>query len=404
MTIAFRATPAQREFVTLDGLRGVAAIMIVIRHAPPFLWQNLTGPTGVFWESYLAVDFFFALSGFVLAHAYGVRLEHGMTVRRFFMVRMVRLYPLYLLACAIGIVFVAGRLVAGKTGLPAAAPDVISALLFLPNPTSPSMLFPLNSPAWSLFDEIAANLVFAVTARHLTTRRLAAFVAVAAVALGVSSAFGWFGFGTALGATMDGGTLWHSIGAGLLRVAFSFSAGVLLYRLRGMTAWRPRLPPTLLVGILILTLGCGPTGGLQSIYDIVSTLVLFPTMIFIGADNNPGPRAERAFAWMGAISYPIYVLQMPIYAWCIYVSYSIALRRTGSYEHIPRLWGMASVVLVVAVAIAANRWFDQPVRRWLTAVLNRGHGADRRIRVGIEARSMSGAERLAGRMSKPDIE
>ncbi len=383
MTAAPPTAPSRREFITLDALRGVAAIMIVIRHAPPFLWQNPAGPTGLFWESYLAVDFFFALSGFVLAHAYGGRLGHGMTVRRFVMVRMVRLYPLYFLACAIGIVFVTGRLVAGKTGLATATPDVVSALLFLPNPSSPNMLFPLNSPAWSLFDEIVANFIFAVVATYLTTRRLAVFAAIAAVALGVSSARGWFGFGTALGATMDGGTLWHSIGAGLLRVAFSFSAGVLVHRFRGMIAWRPRLPPAVLMGGLILVLGCGPTGRFQTGFDIAATLVLFPAMIFLGADSKPGLRAERLFAWMGAISYPIYVLQMPIYAWCIYVSYSIALRRTGSYEHISRLWGIASVVLVVAVAIAANRWFDQPVRRWLTGRLNRGGRIVRTARVGI---------------------
>ena len=383
MTAAQETAPGRREFIALDGLRGVAAIMIAIRHAPPFLWQNLTGPAGLFWESYLAVDFFFVLSGFVLAHAYGARLGHTMTVRRFFMVRMVRLYPLYFLACTTAIVFAAGRVAAGKTGLAAVAPDVVSALLFLPNPASPTMLFPLNSPAWSLFDEIVANLVFAVAARHLTTRRLAAFVAVAAVALGVSSACGWFGFGTALGATMDGGTLWHSVGAGLLRVAFSFSAGVLIYRLRAMTAWRPRLPPAVLMGALILVLGFGPTGRFQTGFDIAAAMVLFPAMTLIGADSNPGRRAERAFAWMGAISYPVYALQMPIYAWCIYVSYSIALRRTGSYDHISRLWGMASVVLVVAVAIAANRWFDQPVRRWLTGLLNRGRRAGRTADVAI---------------------
>ena len=383
MTAAQQTAPNRREFIALDGLRGVAAIMIAIRHAPPFLWQNLTGPNGLFWESYLAVDFFFALSGFVLAHAYGARLGQTMTIRRFFAVRMVRLYPLYFLACAIGIVFAAGRVAAGKTGIAAVAPDVVSALLFLPNPASPQMLFPLNSPAWSLFDEIVANLIFAVTARHLTTSGLAAFVAVAAGALGVSSACGWFGFGTTAGATMDGGTLWHSIGAGLLRVAFSFSAGVLIYRLRGMTAWRWRLPPAVLIGVLILVLGFGPTGRLQTAFDIAATLVLFPAMIFIGADSNPGPRTERAFEWMGAISYAVYVLQMPIYAWCIYVSYSIALWRTGSYDHISRLWGIGSVVLAVAVAVVANRWFDQPVRRWLTGKLNRGQRAGRTARAAI---------------------
>lgn len=377
MTATPPIAPGRRSFVTLDALRGVAAIMIVIRHAPPFLWQNPYGPTGVFWESYLAVDFFFALSGFVLAHAYGDRLQRDMTVGRFFAIRMIRLYPLYFLACAISVIFVTGRVIAGKLSLAAATPDVVTALLFLPNPASSGMLFPLNSPAWSLFDEIVANLVFATVARHLTPRILTAIVGIAAVALYGSSVSGWFGFGTALGATLDGGTLWSSIGAGFLRVTFSFFAGVLVYRVRAMISWRPRLSPLVLTGTLILVLGCWPTGDFQTTFDITATLLLFPALIFIGANSNPRPEGERLFAWMGAISYAIYVLQMPIYAWCIYASYTVALRRTGTYDHISRGWGVASIILVVVVAIMADRWFDRPVRRRLTRVLNLGRGVDR---------------------------
>ena len=75
----------RRSFVTLDGLRGIAALAVVTRHAPYF--------RNPFFESYLAVDFFFVLSGFVLAHAYGQRLRGNLSILDFVKIRIVRLYP-----------------------------------------------------------------------------------------------------------------------------------------------------------------------------------------------------------------------------------------------------------------------------------------------------------------------
>ena len=85
-----------RTFITLDGLRGVAALAVATRHAP-FLWQA-GHPTGFLYESYLSVDFFFVLSGFVLAYAYDERFRTGMSARQFMSARLIRLYPLYLFA------------------------------------------------------------------------------------------------------------------------------------------------------------------------------------------------------------------------------------------------------------------------------------------------------------------
>ncbi len=93
------ASAAERsiKFTVLDGLRGVAALCVVQTHTQDLLLGD-TLPT-----AYLAVDLFFLLSGFVLAHAYEERLRQGMTLHRFMLARLVRLYPLYLAGIAIAV-------------------------------------------------------------------------------------------------------------------------------------------------------------------------------------------------------------------------------------------------------------------------------------------------------------
>jgi peptidoglycan/LPS O-acetylase OafA/YrhL len=113
---------SKRTFVTLDGLRGIAALAIVARHAPVlfnsvsiYVQSDIGKPTALFFESYLAVDFFVALSGFVLAHAYGQRLRGGMPASEFMTVRLIRLYPLYLLALTITSVIAIRQMTKGKS-------------------------------------------------------------------------------------------------------------------------------------------------------------------------------------------------------------------------------------------------------------------------------------------------
>src|ERR1017187_8440436 len=88
----------RRSYRTLDGLRGVGAFMVVMRHVPGFF-----GPIRVP-ESFLAVDLFYLVSGFVVAHAYGERLNAGGFLKAFMKTRLIRLYPLYFIGMAIGLV------------------------------------------------------------------------------------------------------------------------------------------------------------------------------------------------------------------------------------------------------------------------------------------------------------
>jgi peptidoglycan/LPS O-acetylase OafA/YrhL len=190
-------TVRNRSFVTLDGLRGIAALAILTRHAPAFFasvaimipLSGRTGPAvsvGPFYESYLAVDFFFALSGFVLAHAYGARLGSSLSGLRFMAVRLIRLYPLYVFALLIATLLAVPRALShDQSGLLETLKNLLPAILFLPAPpvSGDAVLFPFNGPAWSLFFELLANGCIAIVGFRLRSRTLGAIVGIAGLAL-----------------------------------------------------------------------------------------------------------------------------------------------------------------------------------------------------------------------------
>jgi peptidoglycan/LPS O-acetylase OafA/YrhL len=365
---------SKRAFVTLDGLRGIAALAIVARHAPVFfnsvsiyVQSDIGKPIalGPFFESYLAVDFFFALSGFVLAHAYGQRLREGMPASQFMTVRLIRLYPLYLLALAMTSVIAIRQMTKGEIVPSSFARNLIPALLFLPSPASATVLFPLNGPAWSLFFELIANGVFGSLGRRLTGTILVTFVAIAGTVLTGAVVTGAFGFGASGQSAMADGFEWSSLGAGLLRVTYSFFAGILVYRI--WTRSRPPIHAPVLVVMLVLAavLISHPPERYQTAFDLSVTLIGFPVLIWLGASSLPNGAMARLCHWLGVASYAVYVLQAPLYN---FIMRGLASLQMNS-DHIAWPWGLAFVGLVLAVAIIADQYFDWPVRQMLTARL-----------------------------------
>jgi peptidoglycan/LPS O-acetylase OafA/YrhL len=163
----------------MNGLRGIAALLVVI-------WHGGSDRFGILWPpaAYLAVDLFFVLSGFVIAHSYRGRFATGMTVRQFFIVRMVRFYPLYILGTAISCVSLIGTLL--HHGSETRVSEISSlpfAIAMLPTPSSDlsSILYPLNAPAWSLFMEIIINLTYAVSYKYWSTRNIVIMMSTSAV-------------------------------------------------------------------------------------------------------------------------------------------------------------------------------------------------------------------------------
>jgi peptidoglycan/LPS O-acetylase OafA/YrhL len=366
----------RHSFVILDALRGIAAAAVVTLHAPLFFHSIATygsvpdaagrlPVTGPLFEAYLAVDFFFQLSGFVLAHAYGEKLSDGMSPWRFMGIRLVRLYPLYLLALTIMLWPYAHIRV---TPVPAGVVSVqtLTALFFLPSWVTDrgGYLFPMNGPAWSLFFELIVNCLFALLIPALKFARLVALVVIGAMVLVCAVTLHWFTFGTSGFGAMAEGFAWSGIGAGFLRAFYGFFCGVLCYRLFERFLSRVRVTPLLPCACLLAILSFHPAVAWQAIYDLTAVLVVFPLLVMTSAAIPTPGYALGVSQFLGATSYGVYVLQLPLYVALIDMLRKIPGLRLDNLS----LWtGVSFVTFVFLIAYAAYRFYDAPVRWWLTA-------------------------------------
>jgi hypothetical protein len=226
-------------------------------------------------------------------------------------------------------------------------------------------LFPLNGPSWSLFFELIANSAFGSLGRRLTGKILIILVAVAGTVLTAAVVTGAFGFEAAGLGAMDTGFEWRSLGAGLLRVSYSFFAGILVYRI--WTQRRPpiRVPVLAVMVVLAAILISHPPERYQTSFDLAVTLVGFPMLIWLGASGLPQGVMARLCHWLGVASYAVYVLQAPLYEFTVRSLVSLKM----NFDHLAWPWGFAYIGLVLAVAIIADEYFDRPVRQILTARL-----------------------------------
>jgi peptidoglycan/LPS O-acetylase OafA/YrhL len=358
----------KRSFVTLDGLRGIAAFAIVTRHAKIYFESVSVNPDinissytiGPFFESYLAVDFFFVLSGFVLAHAYGERLTGKMSAIDFMKVRIVRLYPLYFVALIWSVPLIVLTLF--SNGFTTAF-NFMFALMFLPSAASMTVLYPFNEPAWSLFYELIANAGFGIMWRRTKGRALIPIVIIAAIVLTISVPTGMLGFRSGSGA-MDAGANWQSIGAGFARVAYSFFVGVLIYQI-----WMFRKPPIsvspfIMGAILCVMLASHPLNQYQTAYDLTATLVVFPLLVWLGASSIASGFTARVFSLLGAVSFGVYVLQVPLYRLTVLVLGKI---NPEGVDDLGWVWGVCFIVFVFVTALILDRYFDRPIRKLISS-------------------------------------
>jgi peptidoglycan/LPS O-acetylase OafA/YrhL len=341
-----------RRYEVLDALRGVGALAVV--------WLHIGGATRLTPRppnAHLAVDFFFCLSGFVIAHAYEGRLRLGLSVMAFTRERLIRLMPLAAAGALLG-----GAVLMVRTGLSHDTPvgHVLAATalnaLLLPSGdliATHRAAYGVDMPLWSLFWELAINVVFAVAALRLTTRRLVVAVVIGALAMA------WLGLAEQ---GVDAGSLRGNFWLGSARVLFPFACGVLLNRLPPRSN---RLGPLVFIGLAALLFGpaVGPIG------EISVVLVAFPAMVWIGAGAKVGPRLGRVCLWLGAASYPIYVLHEPLVRLA-----SNLTRKLGVSD--PVLVSGLCFGLAIAAAWAAMALYDEPLR----ARLRRAKAAPARTR------------------------
>lgn len=335
--------PQTDRLVALDLLRGLAALAIVTRHFP---WP---GDVVAFLpRDYLAVDLFFILSGFVLARAYWAELSQGRGVRSFLVQRLIRLYPLYslatLLAAAIALI--------NGAPLGAWATTLGANLLFVPAPPDPGMgpnLFPFVYPAWSLFWELLANLLLALTAFRLRGPLLPAILVAGFLLVGLTA---W------QSGSLDAGARWRDIAGGGCRVLYGFFAGVALFLLHRRLAIRAAVPDWLL-GLALLAAFAPATLRFGAAYDFLVATLFFPLLVLLGANARTTPLSSRIGVWLGGVSYGAYVLHQPMLQFATWLVPAEQLGASG----VPGLIALVFVTLVAAWA--ATRWIDMPVRLWI---------------------------------------
>lgn len=346
-----------RVFHTLDALRGIAAIGVVIFHMGK-VFEPIAAPGG-----YLAVDLFFMMSGVVLSHAYEARFRAGMGTLEFMRVRLIRLYPLYFLGLLLGIgVTVASMLGRNSMGWDPSTllPAILLALLFLPTLSGKPVdtLFPLNVPSWSLFLEILVNLLFVLAWPLLKTRRLVILSCLSAVAVAVAT----LDLGNA-----DQGSTASTLLIGVARTIFGFSVGVLIARhVRKMHRGVSNPGVMAILAVVVVAIAGWPEGTLRAIWDVACVLFVFPLVVYWGTLVDPSEQLRKVSTFLGVTSYAVYVVHSPLSA-----VLNTATRRFGGTDGFLEAPWLGALVLVALLAGAwlVDRYFDMPVRRWLSRLI-----------------------------------
>ena len=347
------------RYTALDGLRGIAALAVMIYHFSYLDQQHF-----VFGGAILAVDLFFCLSGFVLAHAYHTRLLTGMPAREFLMRRLIRLFPAYAVGTLLGL---AALLLAYQSGTTTLSLREILLSFVLNVAYLPSFfhhstsifsnrpldtVFPLNNPSWSLFFEWVANialLIFIVLERRLKRPRVIYWAALLV-------------FGAALIVStqhLGGAAGWsiYTFRGGFPRVLWGFFAGVMLYFLREHTS-RLALPVWLLAGLTLAFMTI-PHETWYSDYWLLGA-ALIPLVVASGAHNKLPPRGwqTRWCDYLGQLSYPIY---------CIH--YPILIITSTLFRDTPHFYWVIGCAMVICVILShlVLRYVEAPSQRYLKA-------------------------------------
>ena len=348
------AAQERRAYQTLDGLRGVGAFVVVMRHVP-----YLFGPVKVP-ESFLAVDLFYLVSGFVVAHAYGERLKAGGFFKDFVKTRLIRLYPLYLFGLAVGILPATYDVITDPHGwwnLHKLIEAILLGLVMMPMvPGLQATGTALDGPIWTLVPELIANFTYAAIVRYLKPLVLAAILIVC----GAGVAYGEFRFGT-----LDIGYNPTDQWAALARVGYSFFAGVVVFNVVGDRRIDSELLSWLCMAVLTFILVFNPSEALTPWFEIGAVMVAFPLIIAAAAQIEPGPVTGRAFAVIGLVSYGVYLLHQPMGNIARILFQRLHVTVPGDWRGL--LFGAVFMLVVFGLAWWLDGAYDAPFRKWLRA-------------------------------------
>lgn len=345
-----RIPGGKKFYPVLEGLRGAAAILVLFRHIPTY------GPPINFQMSYLAVDLFFVLSGFVIANSYEQKLtSERMSFKEFAVLRVIRIFPLYLIGSLIGLValFLNGTVQNNILAL-----SVILALVMLPLPVRGLPPYPLNNPSWSLFFEFFANFFYAKFVKILNNRTIIIITILSLLILIYGA--------TTSPKAMDLGWGKKTFLFGFPRVLFSFLVGVLIYRLDLRNGNRRTYDsPLLAVAAICASIAIQVVAidaRFEAMYGLFAVAILFPLIVYFSVRISVKGKILGAMMLLGEISFPLYALHSPLYQ-ISHVAFGAYLDPYAPYT------GIAFAFVAIAIALMFHSWVDVPLRKHLRAAI-----------------------------------
>ena len=362
------------HYELLDGLRGVAALLVICYH----IFEGFaTSPLDQhFNHGYMAVDFFFILSGFVIGYAYDDRWKTTLTLKGFFKRRLIRLHPMVIMGALLGAVSycIQGSVKWDGTQVPFTMVLIALLLNLFLLPVVPGTgadvrgnneMYPLNGPSWSLFFEYIGNILYALFIRKFSTRALTVLVIAAAAGLASFGIFNLSGYGhLGVGWSM----IDYNLLGGFLRLMFSFSVGLLMSRIFKPVNVKGAFwicSAVLAVLFTVPHLGGADRLWINGLYESVCAIVIFPALVWLSASGKTTDKATSTVCkFLGDISYPLYVVHYPLmylFYWWLW----------SGEEKIPfsQAWPVAIVVIIASIILAylCLRFYDIPLRKWLAS-------------------------------------
>jgi peptidoglycan/LPS O-acetylase OafA/YrhL len=350
---------APADIRSLTGVRGVAAVLIVLYH---FGNVPLLGPgTAPYYRvphGYLAVDLFFMLSGFVMAYIYrdAFRGEGFRHFRDFMVKRVARLYPaywviavLYLLKLALGL--------DRDTLASFDAYDAVGNALML---TGWGLhVYPLVGVSWAASSELGSYFLLPVLLVVMFQRGLVVSVLASVAALAAVVVIAMSGLGSAGPLDVTNGDSFLP----LLRAVAGFALGLAIFRFSHHLDGLSMMAQDLLVGGLTLAI---VVVGILFHHDLPIYLLFIPFVALLSRDGRLARLlyGNRLVYHLGAISYSIYLMHQ------LFLSFTV---RTS------RHFGATPLSYAVCVAVALSviwllawlsyRYVEMPGRRVLIALL-----------------------------------
>ncbi|MDD4848579.1 MAG: acyltransferase [Bacteroidales bacterium] len=359
-------TDTKPHYAILDGLRGVAALMVVVFHL--FEAYATSHLDQIINHGYLAVDFFFILSGFVIGYAYDDRWK-TMKIKDFIKRRLIRLHPMVVMGAVIGAVlfYFQGCSVwdVSKISIGMLLLATLINALMIPASVGSEIrgvgeMYPLNGPSWSLMFEYIGNLLYAFFIHKLSNKALTVLVIAAGCGLAAFAVFGPLG-DLCVGFSMTQNDLL----GGSLRMIFAFSMGLLLSRIfrpihiKGSFWWCSLLVVVLLA---IPRIGGNEQLWMNGLFDTLCAVIIFPVLVYMGASGKTTDKiTTRICQFLGDISYPLYMVHYPFIYW--YYAW-VKNENLTFVESLPG--AVALVVGSVMLAYLCLKFYDIPVRKYLT--------------------------------------